>query len=199
MFGTPDRYTPVPAGQHLRDHARPRAAGAAIDLHLQRPRADLLQLQRRPDAVGRHGRPELGGVQPHRRPVVGDAGLRPAAQVHGERARRGRPVHPGAERGLRQGRPVGPAAVRRPGQRPGLLALFRLCAAIRLRPVLPRALRHAPGPEPGRQQDLQLRRELPARAVLARYAGRNGLVVRRDGLRPAAIPRSRSPRHGPSS
>ena len=34
---------------------------------------------------------------PDRRPVVGDAGLRPAAQVHGERARRGRSLHPGAD------------------------------------------------------------------------------------------------------
>ena len=101
-------------GQHLRDHARPRAAGAAIDVHFQRPRADLLQLQRRPDAVGRHGRSELGRIQPDRRPVVGDAGLRPAAQVHGERARRGRSLHPGAERGLRQDRPVGANAVHRP-------------------------------------------------------------------------------------
>ena len=131
MFGTPDRYRVA----CRTTFSRPRRASSSRrgDRHSpsiswrRSPTTPTSDCRRR-----RHGRPELGGIQPHRRPVVVDTGLRPAVQVHGERARRGRPVHPGADRRLRQGRPVGPAAVRRPRQRSGLLALHRLCATIGL-------------------------------------------------------------------
>ena len=81
MFGTPNRYTPVPPDQRLRDHARPGAAGPPFAVHVNglapiffNSNAELRQSGRR------H---EFGRVQPDRRRLVVDAGLRPSVQVHG--------------------------------------------------------------------------------------------------------------------
>ena len=189
FFGTPNVYTPAPQANIFATTPGLEQQARRSTIHLQRSGAALLQFQSR-GADPRAARPartrrssaRCSASRGRRRSSTCRSGSR-------RRSRRARPLHPGAERWTStRSRLSARLQYVDAEQRPGLLALFRLCAAIGLRPVLSRALRHAPGPELRRQQDLQLRRQLPARRLLGRHASPDGLVVRRDGLRPTTLP-----------
>src|SRR5204862_434094 len=92
---------------------------------------------------------------------------------------------------------VGTPEIRRRQQRSGLHALQRLFAALGLQAILSQLVRHSPGPELRRQQDLQLRCRLPARRLFWRHVRPDRVVVRRRTSRPATLPRTFAGATGP--
>ena len=197
MFGTPSRYgTAAPDNVFATTPGLEQQARRS-QFTVNVPGADLLQFQRRPRAGRRPGRHEFGGVQPDPGRVVVDAGVRPAAALHSQRPRRGRPLHPGmaaigAPANFDKVALSGRLQYIDPTNDQTFSPYFVYAPRFDFDPFFQQRFATRQDLNLGVNKTFNFDAQLPPGAVLAQHAGRHGLVARRDELRPAALPRSRT-------